>query len=151
MTAQQLQQQSGKGQPLQSHMDHTRTMRGTAAFVLEGPDTTHRVSAVLEVPGQPKDQSAYHSELAGLYGTTVMTTTICNINNITEGSIEVGCDGLSALKQALAHDDDVDPTKQHFDVISAIRQLKASSPIKWTTRHILGHQDDDPTWIAGQH
>ena len=64
MTAQQLQQQSGKGQPLQSHMDHTRTMRGTAAFVLEGTDTTHRVSAVLEVPGQPKDQSAYHSELA---------------------------------------------------------------------------------------
>ena len=82
---------------------------GTAAFVLEGNNKRHRIEGVAEVPGQPSDQSAYRSELTGIFGIAVMITTICKIHNITEGSIEVGCNGLSALRQALEYEGDVNP------------------------------------------
>ena len=38
----------------------------------------------------------------------------------------------------------MDPTWQQFDLIAAIREWKHRSPVKWRTRHILGHQDDNP-------
>jgi hypothetical protein len=39
---------------------------------------------------------------------------------------------------------DVDPTCQQFDLIAAIREWKAKSPIDWETRHVEGHQDKNP-------
>jgi hypothetical protein len=30
-------------------------------------------------------------------------------------------------------------------MLSSLRSMIASSPITWTTRHVAGHQDDDPT------
>ena len=39
---------------------------------------------------------------------------------------------------------DVDPNTQQFDIIAAIRYWKDKSPIQWTSKHILGHQDNNP-------
>jgi hypothetical protein len=52
------------------------------------------------VPGSAKDQSAYHSKLAGLYSITVAIKNLCEFFNLSEGSIELGCDGQSALDKA---------------------------------------------------
>ena len=68
----------------QFQMDHTRTMKEQQRLswnVLEGTDRTLLVAAVSEVPGRPKDQNAYRSDLTRLYGITAMTTTICTIHN----------------------------------------------------------------------
>jgi hypothetical protein len=72
----------------------------------------------------------------------VLVHTVCQKYGITKGSITVGCDGLSALLQALDYDDDVDPTSQQFDIIAAIHYWRDLSPVQWKSRHILGHQDD---------
>jgi hypothetical protein len=115
---------------------------GTAALVIEGPDSTNRLESTLVLPGLPKDQSPYRSELGGLFGIVVLVHLICKVHNITSGSIEVGCDGQGALIQALEYAGDVDPSCQQFDIIAAIRFWKTKSPIQWRNRHILGHQDD---------
>ena len=44
----------------------------------------------------------------------------------------------------MEHTGDVDPTGQQFDLIAAIREWKAKSPIDWETQHIAGHQDKNP-------
>jgi hypothetical protein len=101
---------------------------GTSAFTI--------LDAFLNiVPGHPDDQGAYRSELAGLHGTWA---------GIASGSVEVGCDGLSALNKAF----DTwppEPANPHFNLLSALRKMIPSSPLKWTIRHVLGHQDNDAT------
>lgn len=49
---------------------------------------------------------------------------LCNFYKITTGSIELGCDGQSALDKAFN-----------------FRDLWVSSSITWKFRHIKGHQD----------
>jgi hypothetical protein len=70
---------------------------------------------------------------------------LCSWAGIASGGIEVGCDGLSALNKAIdtwPHE----PTNPHFDLPSALCTMIASSPLKcWTTRHVLGHRDNDAT------
>jgi hypothetical protein len=111
---------------------------GTAAFVIEGTDSNDRVEAVMIVPGS--DMGSHRSELAGLYGITVMVSIICRIHNIAKGSIVVGCDSQSALREVLENDD---LPQRDIDLIVACRQWKAASPIRWTTHHIPAHQDKD--------
>jgi hypothetical protein len=49
------------------------------------------------VPGASTDQSAYRSEVAGLFGIATMVREICALHDITAGTVYLGCDGLSAL------------------------------------------------------
>jgi hypothetical protein len=118
---------------------------GMAAYVLEGENGTNRIVAVLKVPGLSADQSPYRSELSGLYGIVVMVEVVCTHFEITSGAIEVGCDGLSALRKAFGQGSNFDPDIKDpdYDLLSAIRKALARSPAKWTWRHVLGHQDDD--------
>ena len=120
---------------------------GTACLVLEGKDSTGRIVIPSIIPGQSSDQSAYRSELGGLFGLTVLVDVICRTHGVSAGSVEVGCDGAGALKQALEKEGEVEPTWQQFDLIAAIRDWKQHSPVKWKTRHILGHQDDNPNHV----
>ena len=82
--------------------------------------------------------------MAGLYGIIRITTLLEKIGNIEDGSIEVGCDGKSALEQALTKDKKEVTCKQsHFDMISSIHDLTEMSKTSYKPRHIKGHQDDD--------
>jgi hypothetical protein len=96
------------------------------------------------VPGHPDDQGAYRSELAGLFAIVLLVNLLCSWAGITSGSIEIGCDGLSALSKAF-DTWPLEPADPHFDMLSSLRSMIASSPLTWTTRHVAGHQDDDPT------
>lgn len=57
----------------------------------------------ITVPGTAKDQSAYCSKLAGIYSILLCVKKICKFFHITQGSIELGCDGQSALGKAFNH------------------------------------------------
>lgn len=92
-------------------------------------------------PGTTSDQSAYRSEIAGLYGIAATVWCMkkfldCNIQ------VEIGCDGLSAIRQCERYSDSINPNLSHFDMIFAVRSLlhDVNGTIKW--RHIKGHQDD---------
>jgi hypothetical protein len=74
-----------------------------------------------------------------------MVEVICTHFDITSGEIEVGCDGLSALRIAFGQGSNFDPDIKDpdCDMLSTIRKALAQSPVKWTWRHVLGHQDDN--------
>jgi hypothetical protein len=82
--------------------------------------------------------------LAGLYGIVLMVYILCSWAGLTSGGIEVGCNGLSVLDKVL-DTWPLEPTDPHFDLLSALRTTIEKSPLKWTTRHIEGHQDNDAT------
>jgi hypothetical protein len=125
---------------------------GTSAFTLVDAHACSIIGLNI-VPGHPDDQGAYRSELAGLFGIVLIVNLLCSWAGITSGAIEVGCDGLSALNKAF-DTWPLEPSDPHFDLLSALRKMILSSPIEWTTRHVAGHQDEDPTakldWWAEQ-
>ena len=115
---------------------------GTAAWVLEGIDSVGRIKGAVVVPGTAKDQSAYRSELAGIYSIMVAVTKLCKFFEIQQGAIELGCDGQSALDKAFNHVALIRIEDANHDLLQAIRYLWASSPLQWKFRHVRGHQDD---------
>jgi hypothetical protein len=117
---------------------------GTASWriSIQGhPDYFH---GLVIVPGTPQCQSAYRSELAGLYS-------ICYVVHQLESYLqcacntEIGCDGLSAIQMCAEGSDTLNPNASHFDLITGTRHLvsKIHGSISW--RHIKGHQDEDAT------
>ncbi len=91
-------------------------------------------------PGNPEDQSAYHSELFGLWGILASLKQLSDRHHITQGQVTIACDGLSALKKAQAEYPS-EPGEAHYDLISAIRNLCDRLPIKLNFEHVKGHQD----------
>ena len=95
-------------------------------------------------PGNPEDQSAYQSELAGLYGIAAIVNLLCQYHKITEGSVNIGCgDGLQALLHRTSTIDFIPTKMAQFDLVGATRTMLRQSPVKWIAEHVLGHQDDD--------
>ena len=117
---------------------------GTACWILENASGTERIVGLVEVPGFSDEHDAYRSELAGLYGLILAVKLIVTIGSISSGSIEIGCDGLSALNRGFdTTDDDISSKHSHFDILSGILGMRRAIPIQWKTRHIKGHHDDD--------
>jgi hypothetical protein len=110
--------------------------------VIEGIDQAGLIKGAVVVPGTAKDQSAYRSELAGIYSIMVAITKLCNFFDIQQGAIELGCDGQSALDKAFNHVALIRLEDSNHDLLQAIRYLWASSPLQWKFRHFRGHQDD---------
>jgi hypothetical protein len=78
----------------------------------------------------------------GLFGIVLVVNTLCTWANISQGAIEIGCDGLSVLNKAF-DSWPFEPAGPHFDMLSSLRTMLAQSPISWKNRHVAGHQDDD--------
>jgi hypothetical protein len=57
------------------------------------------------------------------------------------GSIEIGCDGKSALQTALEYEPILSDDLPDFDILGAIYYLRTQSRINWSFRHVKGHQD----------
>lgn len=55
------------------------------------------MTGVNVTPGNPSDQSAFWSELSGIYGFVTAVSVLCQVFQVTSGSITVACDGESAL------------------------------------------------------
>jgi hypothetical protein len=76
---------------------------GAAAFCIVSPKTGSYLQGSHTVQGPGTSQSAYHSELLGILGIQRLATLLQKQYNITHGSIEAACDGLSALRQSFFH------------------------------------------------
>lgn len=119
---------------------------GTASWELEGGSSDGRIMGVVTAPGTWKDQSTYRSELTGIYSIMVCVKNLCEFYNITAGSIELGCDGQSALDKAFNYVALIKVEDSNYDLLASIRNLWANSPIQWKFRYIKGHQDDVQSW-----
>jgi hypothetical protein len=115
---------------------------GTAAWTIGITDHDHYVSGRVVCPGDANTHSSYQSELTGLYVILAITNHLCNYYNINEGSIEIGCDGLSALQSAFDHGLYLSSDIPDYDLIGAIYHMRKSSKISWSYRHVKGQQDD---------
>jgi hypothetical protein len=118
-----------------------KEMHGTAAWMICVSDTCV-IRGKTITPGLPSGQSAYRSELIGLYGIAYTIRFLQQHYNM-HGDITVGCDGLSALNQVQKTGDFVNPNERHFDIIMAVRSLVAETNWNWHWKHVKGHQDDD--------
>jgi hypothetical protein len=107
---------------------------GTSAFTIVASSTCS-ILGMNVVPGHPDDQRAYRSELAGLFAIVLLVNLLCSWAGILSGAIEIGCDGLSALSKSF-DSWPLEPADPHFDMLSSLRSMIASSPITWTTRHV---------------
>jgi hypothetical protein len=113
---------------------------GTAAWTINISDQCV-LNGHCITPGNPSDQSAFRSELTGIYGIACTIWYLYRKYGIA-GYIIVGCDGLSALLQAQKAVDFVNPNSPQFDIIMAIRLMIAQSGWQWDWIHVKGHQDD---------
>lgn len=119
-----------------------KDLHGTASWRISIPSSDDYFLCSAISPGSPESQSAYRSELTGLYGIAVTLWAIkCTYKCSIEA--EIGCDGLSALSHFQYESDVINPSASHFDLISAIRWLLSEIGGTYRWRHIKGHQDDD--------
>jgi hypothetical protein len=117
-----------------------KNQHGTAAWMVYISEACIIYGGTIS-PGDPTDQSAYRSELVGIYGIAATIWLLENEYHLI-GDVMVGCDGLSALRQASKQLDFINPNEPQFDVIMAIRRLIADSSWSWQWRHVKGHQDE---------
>lgn len=122
---------------------HPEYKTGTAAWVITSPSNhQRRIYGNNVAPGQEHDQCPHRSELVGLLGVVRHVNKICAQYTITEGSIELACDGLEAYKAAARwtfhHTTDIG----HFDIVTILHQEIRNSTLQWSFRHVKGHQDD---------
>ena len=96
------------------------------------------------IPGDPSDQSAYRSELGGVYGMLCFLRLLCDFFGISElPLLSLGCDGDSAVWQSGASLLRMNLDRDHFDMIGAIRKLRTGLPGSCTFIRVDGHADDD--------
>lgn len=118
-----------------------KEMHGTASWRLSIPLSEDYFLGSAISPGPCAAQSAYRSELTGLYGIAVTLWAIKQSYNCSM-LVDIGCDGLSALSHFQYDTDICNPTVSHFDIISATRWLLGQIGGQYQWRHIKGHQDD---------
>jgi hypothetical protein len=112
----------------------------------EGLNSKHRISGLSIVPGSANDQSAPHSEHAGMYALVYVIHKLRSNFKITSGHIQLCCDGKGPLVQCgkldwLTHSDEY-----NYDLKDATRILITQCPLQWTLLHIKAQQDDTTDW-----
>jgi len=95
---------------------------GAVVWMIEGHTAVDCLWGTGLTPGQLEDQSVYWSELFGLWSILASLKQLVESHNITYGQLTIACDGKAALKKA-QQEYLTEPSKAHYDLISAIRNL----------------------------
>lgn len=114
---------------------------GTAGFVIQrGESTESRITGAHVTPGHQDDINPYRSELGGILAIVVTIEALASLHDISEGTIELGCDCDSGITSIFTHTYDT-PKQPHYDLIHEIRRKLADSTLTWKFRYVRGHQD----------
>ena len=117
---------------------------GMACWILKPKDQAGGIIwCPCVVPGGGESQSAYHSELARLYGMATMICMLCKFYQITEGEVELACDGLQSLKHVSRMEVTTEAKAPQFYLLAATRRVFRKCPVTVKFRHVKGHQDDN--------
>jgi hypothetical protein len=101
----------------------------------------HGVSLIDFVPGRSDNQSSYRSESAGMFSIIIFVDLIVEYYEIQEGSIEVACDGIEALRAISRESRTPKSGSNSFDIVTAARKHLSQSTLRWTFRNVRGHQE----------
>jgi hypothetical protein len=77
-----------------------------------------------------------------MYAMVVVVKMVCQYYEITQGAVEIGCDGISALREGTDSSDVTSPHMARVDLVSAVRNAILRSPLSLKFRHDKDHQDD---------
>jgi hypothetical protein len=113
---------------------------GTAAWILVVSEDCSMEGTVI-TPGLPSIQSAFRSELAGIFG-ILSTITLIEQKFQFRSKITIGCDGLSALHRVSYLHNCIDPNALHQGLIMACQTLQLQSSWNVSWHHVRGHQDE---------
>ena len=115
---------------------------GTAAWIMESPNSNYCRWGKIQTSGERKIQNAYRSELMGI---TVLMSELAHIakNNSVQASIAIGCDNKGAVEKLNRLQIPVNPNSQHFDLIQTIQQIMQESHMTFSFYWIKSHQDDN--------
>jgi hypothetical protein len=93
----------------------------TAAWTLYAPPV--RLSGEVICPGSAKDKNSYRSEIAGLLSILTIVSAFTSFYHIESGSVEVACDGLSALNREFSTASNPSIDEPCYDLLVCARQL----------------------------
>lgn len=85
---------------------------------------------------------AYRAEASGILTGFLLLQTICKYKEITSGTIQVGCDGQSALHKSTQADWDIRTSDKHHDILTCAHQIRDTLPIHLQPIWVKGHADD---------
>jgi hypothetical protein len=123
---------------------------GTAAWCIGEKNIFEIMSAGLRVHGPDVSHCSYRSELAGVYAILLVIWSICQDYGIEDGALEIGTDSESVLERLLWSPSPAHLGDHSWDLLSACKKLLHQLHfIRFTTRHIPGHQDDKPLPTKG--
>jgi len=91
-------------------------------------------------PGSTQAQGSYQSKLAGIYRIVTTVNALSNFHRQEQGSILIVCNGEAALNKSMKLWAS-NPLNKQFDIIHAIRAGMRKTKLKWSSKHIKGHQD----------
>ncbi|GFH61757.1 hypothetical protein CTEN210_18233 [Chaetoceros tenuissimus] len=125
--------------------------QGTAVFVSDGSYKGDRSSAAVTtvprkkikisttVPGNKSNQSSYRGELGGILASIIYANKVAKEKNI-QGRATMVCDNKGALDASFGWRQ-INSRWQCYDLLCMIRYHLSISPLKWTKKHVKGHQD----------
>jgi hypothetical protein len=126
---------------------------GTAAWTIGDLDNIGLISGQAVCPGAAEDMDSYWSELAGIYCIMVVFQKLCFFHDFQEGTIELGCDGLSTLDSVFEKGVQLLQDIPSYDLVAAILCFCRSSCLSWRYRYVKGHQDEGSgvldSWAMG--
>jgi len=120
-----------------SYMEET----GAATWTIKATTASNQIVGTGYTPSSATDQSAYCSELFGLWGILHTVLEFTKVHSIDKGAVTIACNSLSALKQA-QYTNTTDPNLVHYDLISAIQNIWKLIPLEIKFEHVKGHQDN---------
>ena len=117
--------------------------QGSSAFIIApAPDVNDKSAFITGgnlTTGNPADQSAYQSELAGAIAILSTVDLLVSFYKISSGSITIAFDGASALREA-SKSTGLSVTQSCFDYLQEIHNRVAALPIDVHWRWVQGHQ-----------
>ena len=123
------------------------TKTGAAAWIITSKHSSQWIRGTSISPGSTTIQNPYRSEILGILAILHQINQLCRIHQITNGSIIMACDGISALRQATRRDiDKISCRNKQSDLLSACTKILLSIPITIQPQHVKGHQDDTTTY-----
>jgi len=123
-----------------------RNDAGVAAWIIEGQSASSWIISTMITPGSSKDQSSFHSKLAGIYGI------LCTLESLdlgtTQFQCQIACNGKSIL-DCITSAHPVLPTEPHTNLLQAVKSKASQLGIRINWCHVKGHQDGQmPTVLS---
>lgn len=123
---------------------------GTAVVQLRSLSSANIIWVYCQTPGLPESQSPYRSELTGLFAGVLVVTWLWQAWSplfplCQKPKVKIGCDGLSALRNAFVFQW-LHPAQPQFDLVSSLRVAISASGIDWDPLHVKGHMDSEKQW-----